>query len=315
VPHLHLADTTYGNDIGTNNFSAECRVGGSSTGSDRDITCVAEVEELDLYFSELRANLSVGSDMCSYLVQKPYFFYRDEPGKGASQLSVTYNTAGDIIQSSPGVNPESGLPQCQYDYSEQGGGNCCVGNYTLKTIRQQQFPGQELVTITNGQWGGSAANCLDGPAMSDGAYLNGEGFPLPRMQYVGGTSYNESYKIDAALNRRHGSRSSLSNIYAGNFYKPSQHTGGKPKALQFPANLPQEKGVMPQDTYEWDCLDRSGQSQARIRLFIREWNYGPIAQGGNPDVTGTSPDFPEKPINDRLDWLDFGDNYPGLKAY
>lgn len=313
--HLHMADARYGQDIGTTNFSSECRTSPSYIGTDRDITCVAEIEELDLYFSEMRADLNVPGEMCTYLVHKPYFFYVNEPGKGPTQLSVTFNSSGEIVQSSPGVNPETGAPECQFDYSSQGGMNCCVGDYSLKTIRQNTAPDPDTVTVVNGQWGGSAAFCLDGVATSQDNSRNAEGFPIAQVEYLGGASLSKSYDIGSAIQSRHGLNSHRSNVYAGNFYKPSQHTGGKPKAMQFPANLPLDKGVMPQDTYEWLCMDRSQQLQARIRLFIREWNHGPIAQGGNPDVTGSSPDFPDSPINNYQDWLDFGDSYPGRNAY
>jgi hypothetical protein len=44
--------------------------------------------------------------------------------------------------------------------------------------------------------------------------------------------------------------------------------------------------------------------------MIREWNQDPIEVNGDPDVSGSDPNFPGNPINDRYDWLDFGLTYP-----
>jgi hypothetical protein len=80
--------------------------------------------------------------------------------------------------------------------------------------------------------------------------------------------------------------------------------------MRYPANVSGSNMIFPNDTYLLECLDQAEEIKARIRFMIREWNQDPITEGGDPDVTGSDPNFPGNPINDRMDWLDFGLTYP-----
>ncbi|MGZ3695724.1 MAG: hypothetical protein ACXWQO_16615 [Bdellovibrionota bacterium] len=167
------------------------------------------------------------------------------------------------------------------------------------------------VAVTKESWGGKAGNCVAGV----GSQFTRElltGIPMTTVQYVNGTGVNESIVGTSPLNSTFNSFLMASNVWTANFYKPSQHTGGMPISMQQPAGITSGSTFyLPADTYEFRCLDTAQEIKQRIRLFIREWNEeGQLAEGGDPDTTGTEPNFPTFPINDRSDWFDFGNNYP-----
>lgn len=308
---LHQADDDYGEDIETGNFSTSCKIDNGQT--DQDITCVLEIGELDLYFNDLNIQYHVPSSMCSYLKVEPYHFWAYEPGTGPSLVSYEVTAAGTVIDHANSVN---GTPDCVYDYTDTSGPNCCVGTYAKVVIDS----GAGTVTTTAEEWTGTTSSCLGGPAMSTQTIDQGTGFPLPSFYYIEGEGYNQTYTITAAKSVTEVpgiSRTVESSIYAANFYKPSQHADGKPPGLRLPPAITvAAQEYEPHDTYEFQCLDRANDVTNRIRLFIREWDEVPIAQGGDPDTGwAASPPYPTEPvsgelINDNWDWRDFGELYP-----
>jgi len=294
---LHRAQESYGQDISTKNMTAPCEIKADAVGSDRDITCVLEVEELDLYFSDLDLELNAPSQMCSYVGQMPYFFYSHQAGRGPSKVAHQELADGTIID---GPYTKNGEPVCAYDHSNSDGPNCCTGTYS-HSITHMESDGTSTVTIEDRDWGGDTAACLAGPAMTSAwaEYRNMHGFPINRLEYVEGVGMLTRFTVEAAIGSTQGTRPVASNTWAANFYRPSDHSEGKPRAMLKPVGLPE--APTPKDTYEWACYDRAENTNARIRLLIREWNSGPIVEGGNP----------ESGHNSRLDWLDFRDSFPG----
>jgi len=330
-PTLHRADVQYvdgggnRNTAGTGNFSTECRIQSTATGDDRDLFCIAEVEELDLYFSQFTMQFHVPPSMCSYIAVMPYHFYAFEPGNGPTLTSHQEYANGTIVDVTDTLD---GVPQCTYDYSmgDGTGPNCCLGEYT-RVVTRFDADGVPTTDITTGvSWGGKLANCLAGPAMTNmwNGYRSTEtNLPKYRVESVSGVGFNSSITLPAAINSRAGGITVSSSVFAANFYNPLQHVGGpgsvpagedirRPVALRLPANVT-ATNYFPQDSYILDCLDRAEEVSARIRVMIREWNTAPIVQGGDPDFDDGSgdPGFPGEPLNDRLDWLDFGATYPG----
>lgn len=298
---LHRADAPYGNDVSTGGFSSRCGIPSGASGRAADFFCLLEIEELDLYFNDLDLKVHVPSNMCSYLKESYYSFYAREPGIGPMRVEHKVLADGRIEDV---LHTREGVPQCRYDYSEEGGPNCCTGSY-VHTVRTQNEDGSFTSSEVEKIWDGSAAQCLSGPAMAL-ATRDGQGFPMPLITYVEGTGIAKSIKIPSAKGSFFGSSPLRSNLFAANFYNPGDHKGGKPLSLRKPEN-----GVAPRDTYTWECLNRNEDVIARIRLMIREWN-SPIEENGDPDATGTDPVF-EDEINDRWDWLDFGEEYPGAR--
>jgi hypothetical protein len=322
----HRADVQYQDgafnrqDAGTTNFTTDCRILSSATGDDRDIFCIAEVEELDLFFSSMKLQFHVPPSMCSYARFMPYHFWAYEAGAGPASTSHEVLADGSVNDV---LNTLNGVPQCDYKYED--GPNCCTGDYT-RTITTYASDGTFDVVSTEDSWGGNPATCLSGPALSNQwrAYIGADGFPMARLDYVVGTGANNTFTIDAAINSTFNSSQVMrNNLWAANFYNPSDHPSGsgpgyvaagvdgdRPVALRIPDTVSGTDIYMPEDSYILSCLDRADEVLARIRLMIRDWNQNPIASGGDPDTTGTDPGFPDDSLNDRLDWLDIGAVYP-----
>jgi hypothetical protein len=322
---VHRADVQYQDgalnrqDAGTTNLTTECRIQSTATGIDKDIFCIAEVEELDLFFNDLTIQYHVPPSMCSYVRFIPYHFYVFEAGDGPSATSHEILDDGSINDV---LNTINGEPQCTYKITD--GHNCCTGTYS-KTVTTYSAGVPDIVTTTE-SWGGSVNSCLDGPAMSTewSSYMGTDGKPRARLEYVEGSGFNNTFKILSGISQSFsGNIPYTGNIFAANFYNPSDHPaatgpgfvsapydGDRPVGLRIPDNVDIDDRYMPEDSYVLSCLDRADEVLARIRLMVREWNDDPIASGGNPDDVGTDPGFPDDDLNDRNDWLDYGANYP-----
>jgi hypothetical protein len=316
-------------DVGTTNWTQECRIASNAADGTRDVLCVAEVNELDMYFSPMVLQYHVPPSMCSYVSFIPYHFYAYEPAEGPSFVSHEELEDGSIVGE---INSLDGVPLCQYDYRENLGPNCCRGTYTRAVTRPAPTDTNPTATETtislDQEWGGDIPSCLSGPAMSSAwsAFRNDAGYPVSSIEYVEGVGFNNTFAIDAAINSQIGEKDIESNVWAANFYNPINHVGSgglvptqvppidpnRPVAMKIPANVVANDRYFPQDTYMLTCYDRNQEIKSRLRLMIREWNRNLDYQdGGDSDFSaGTDPDFPDSPVNDRLDWLDFGVVYP-----
>lgn len=330
---LHKASTAYGTDIAVDNFTTECKIPDGTTGAAADITCMLEIEELDLYFNSLSFQIHVPSDMCTYLFESPYDFFYMEPGVGPALVSYDVWEDGTIHNQ---ISADStGVALCPYDYSKDPsvqGPNCCEGTHTtlVRTETANGTPGDGPFTssITTGvSWGGKGAYCLTGPAMHS-QDKNAQGYPMRTITYIEGVGYNKLYTVPAAIDTAiaNGNIQLTSNLWAANFFKPSEHatvidataalTG--PLSLANP-NTASGTGVSftPQPTYSWACTNRAQEILARIQLLVREWNTHDITSGGDPDVFGNETTYPFEPLNDRWDWKDVeagGPRYPSYSS-
>ncbi len=288
-------------DIDTSDVSTECKI--SDGASYTDMICVMEIEELDLFFSDITLQIHVPSDMCSYLKQTPYSFYAFEPGNGPTVVSWEVLTDGSITDE---TNASNTVPQCLYDttLNDGIGADCCLGSYT-QTIFTQQADGTFTSAPTTHDWTGKASNCLDGPAMNSQT-KDSKGFPTSDMFFVEGTGKNFTYTIPHAMDRTIGNSAYTSNLYAANFYKKSEHDTNRPRAMRLPTQVTTStEKFTPNDAYTWSCLDRAEEVEHVIRLFIREWDEDPIAANGDPDSGfGGATDANGDILDDRNDWRD-----------
>jgi hypothetical protein len=294
---LHKADAGYGDDVGTGNFTSACQIPNGARGTDADISCVLEVGELDVAFNSLDIQYNVPANACSYVRIKPYSFWSFEPGEGQIYASYDLYSDGTVVDRANTVN---GVPTCIYDHTQEEGPNCCEGNYNLNVVQFATDGTFSSVARSTGSWGGKAANCLAGPAMMTQT-LTPSGYPRNTVYDVKSTGVNSTYTIPSMSNFR-------SNVNVANFYNPSDHYDGRP-----PSFMPFGSIYKPQETYEWECLNGAGNRLSRIRLMIREWNTTSPVEGGDPDVGGADDDFPDQGNNDRLDWRDFEDHFPGAE--
>lgn len=305
-------------------FNAPCVIENTSMSS-KDITCIVEAKELDLYFNGVGLRFNVPQDMCDYVSVNRPAYYNFMPGDGpATVIDNRSNTVGPVTIN--GITAAAGQLKvgaatktsiyCDYDYSnsvnpnyKNGAPNCCMGTYELYTVSVSGT----TVTISPAQknnWGGKYANCLSGSAMQKDKANNflSSGYPIARTYDVTNVGLNGAYFVASPYNLR-----LSTNVFAANYFDPAQHitAGGVPVSTAAVGNAP---AVNPY--HEFICYDRSHEVKAQIRVLVREWNSDAeynLGVAGDPDTTGNQPGFGNPPINNFLDFLDIGDtatSYP-----
>lgn len=294
---------TYKVHEGLTDFSSPCKV--TSSSSDKDILCILEANELDLYYHGVSLHYNVPPSLCSYVTWNPYYYYGLPAGRGPDYISiqvkdgaingsptVKYGGAGGIDVSSM-VEWSGTSPACAsnggYVHSIISGPSstttvdCCYGSYSMWVSNWDTNLNNYAPAIESKlNWPGLATNCLSGPAVVTQP-KNKNGFPMGSTLYVEGEGINKQYQIAPPIN---GLLKNL--VYAANFF-----SGAAPKALKNPL-LPNGSydsdvpGGMP--FYVLSCYDRAEEHIASITLMIRKWDE---VKEFNKGVTGNpSSGFP-----------------------
>ncbi len=302
----------------------ECKIEADATGDDRDIQCIMEVDELDLYVQGVALQYNVPTTMCTYFLMVPYYYYGLEPGTGPTTVQVDTDASGavGIDNDSDGVIDGAATTTCQYDYTSAEGPNCCEGNYTRVDRTWNATgttPGYETKT-TQTKWGGSFAACIDGPAKYTQT-PGRDGYPTFEINYVEGLGLNKAYEPPPPIENLY--PRSLG-VYLANWFDPADHPTGDNTPLP---TRPGTGARVTSPYYSFYCLDRDREVLARIRLMVRDWDTSEAfeAMETDPDAhsvgLGTFEDDPfdtaDPPayntyVNDYYDWGDWGNSYPGL---
>lgn len=280
-----------GTGIVSDDFGAKCEI--NSTDSVKDIMCMVEAEELDLYFHGVNMHYNVPSTMCAYVRHYMPFYYNVPAGVGA--VTAVDNLNGTVVHG--GVAAGSTDESCNYDYTESKGPNCCTGKYTLTTWSTSDSGDTSVTAVKD--WGGDPTSCLYGPATKIMPKVSG--VPVPVIDYVESQGVSATLKIEAPINLE-----LSTNIFASNYFVAADHvaTSNKPLAYNALAAYP---AINPYPYYLFECLDRSKELTARIRVSIREWNLESefqIGATGDPDSSGTESGFDNPNVNDYYDLKD-----------
>ncbi len=274
-------------------FTSKCEI--NSTDSVKDISCLIEAEEFDLYYEGATVNYNVPSTMCSYVrIYMPYYF-NFLPGIGPA--TATNNTNGSVING--GVAAGSTDESCSFNYTDAGGPNCCTGKYTLTTWSRQTSGADIPAVETDKSWGGKSTNCLSGPAMSL-LQIGKSGLPRPDVSYVEDKGVKAKFIIPSPLKKLN----FATNIFAANYFNAADHVGGVPLPYQA---VPAYPTINPVKNYVFECLDRDEEIKARIQMQVREWNLESeflMGAAGDPDSTGAESGFDNPANNDRYDLKD-----------
>jgi hypothetical protein len=296
---------TYDLHAGATGFNTPC-----TASKNQSVDCYLDAEELDLYFHGVTLQYNVPSTLCTYLRFRSYYFVRYPVETSPTLVNVDTDRFGRICHDANSngtceVGEED--QRCAYDYSGNGGPNCCEGRYTQVSRGWNSVDnvyGDPVVTELT--YGGKYGNCLDGPATQTHP-KDSSNVPLGILSFVEGTGLNELYEIKSPIAQGH-----RSNAFIANFFSPLDHGGGTP------AGLTPTSAVVPEPMFRWQCLDRSDDVIAEIKLFIREWNTkvmfdNRVANPTGYDETGPedSPFGPVNMKNDRFDWRDWNTVYPG----
>lgn len=270
-----------------------------------EITCVIEMDELDLYALGLKYDIVAPEGMCDFVFYSSYMFENFEIGEGPTEVSWTVDENGQITDE---VNSFEGVPRCQYDYSWQyppsaEAPNCCIGTYTRKVKHVKPGKGdnaepEEKITESEGIWYGNPAECYHGAAYIDkDVVFSANGWPMMKFIYIDREAMVKTIEY-------HGlSAHFWSNVPLANFYDPADHENDMPVAF---------KGIDSRPFYDFQCLDDAEEIIAHIQLVVREWNEeAEFDANGDPDSEGIEPGW-ETPLNDIADWADLT---PGNTEY
>jgi hypothetical protein len=299
-------------------FTTPCKIVAGTTGASADITCLIETPELDLYHHGVQFVVNVPTTMCTYVRKEPFYFQVEEPGQGPGVVVYSVGANGtigrdndddgviDVVNATNDANAPivDGAPKCFYDHTAPGGilPNCCYGDYTLTVRTWNAADGDYDAVTTRTNWGGSAANCLKGPAI-DTEELTDDGYPRPYDYWTQDTGINFTYVVEPPQVKRH-----RTNMYVANYFDPADHP-----LLGYPISFDPSTA---QPYYQISCLDRASEVTARIRIQIREWNdYGEwlLKGSGDAETTGfESGPFGTYPIDDMADWSSVINGYPLL---
>lgn len=330
-------------------FGDECKI--SPTDSGQDVRCLTHIREHDLYANGLSFEINVPTTMCKYLWEMPYFYYNFEPGTGPKSISVmndadTGAMLNCTVDSAPGVvtgnvcyfpNNEGsissdGAVSCAYDHSDDGGPNCCSGDYAIALTSRTAKDGggfEYSTTNSSGKYGGGHGKCVGGPILKNNWPIGKSGYPEVMVENVDGTGKNKKYTVASPLSVYGGT----SNLFATNFFDWVAYKSGTYAAATRPQAIrpvDDRSGgtdtILPgRDSFEYRCYDEAGELKNRIRMYVVEWDSSEAFQtylasegvSGSPESTGADGtdcdaggSVGDSGCDDFLDWSSFMTGFP-----
>jgi hypothetical protein len=249
----------------------------------KNIQCMIDVNELDLWVLGLQIDIGVPEGACDMLAIESYRYENFEVGTGPTAVSFTQHDDGTF---SDEINARDGKPSCRYDYRSYGP-NCCLGEYALKVKNAETGK----VTSAKGKWEGKPADCYYGAAFLDkDAKFTEEGWPEDRIVYAGRKYLRVEMDYDGVSDKY------ASNIALASYVQAADHD------KMLPAGL---RGLWARPTYAFTCLDDAAEIIARIDVTVREWNEEvEFNRPGDSNTTGTEAgwDISWDQIDDLTDW-------------
>jgi|GEM_PF-2069857 len=285
-------------------FGTSCQIDGEAAST--DLVCYVDVPEGDLYFSGVDLVYNVPAGMCRYLARETYWYYNEELGQGPGSITMNYTINGDataIVAATCSVDggatgPCNGFaevefdingtsiePKCVYDRTDSKNKNCCLGDYTLTSVKTAidsgGGPSTVTTTVSNLSWesgGQQVKSCIGGAGRVNwSSYTKGYGYPTGVIEFAE-NGISETYKLESPNQKlNNGSNYSIANFYSAN----PKHTHGS-FATALTSDLPyfiepitDRNGtgmVSGNDSYSFECLDEAFETKHRIRVYVRDWD-------------------------------------------
>lgn len=319
----------------------------------KDITCLIEVPEAELFMHGLSLKYNVPSGMCRYLRRTPYWFYNHEVGYGVTSIVVNQTfTDGVLTAASCSINggatslaecnsnlevnvdPEKAVATCIYDHSTSGGVNGCLGSYSM-TVNTTQIvttpPSNGSTTnVIRGMWGENVSALIGGAARW-GWSLSSSGYPLTLRTPAHLGLLNNTYTVPAPVD----SIGTATTIDIANFSTSSLniHDGfvsGTQSPLPYaiaPIDDLSGSTITPgNDSYLFECRDQADELLHRVKVYVREWDtyqdyIDYVESKGTTEVPdrrggeeGTSCIGLAGRCNDYADWDDIADAFGGYST-
>jgi hypothetical protein len=285
--HLDTTIDSTGTTVG--NFLSECKIASGTTG--KDIYCLIEGKEEDIWYYGVKLHYNIPTGMCSYFMMVPYYFYMMEPHIGPAAMSYTKDGTTKAISlvttNDPYVTIDAeGKVSCAADYSTQfdGAPNCCEGKYEITVTNVNPV---NVNTIIKGDFGGKAGNCLAGPATK--LDKQSSGYPFVPIYNVEGIGKNDTFQTDRPIEQRlFGDIQPQSNVLVANYMDiTNDHLGVVPQAID-----PTASGLVALPStdryYSFYCMDRGFDLVNRIRVQVRSWDTKVQYDGALAGLTNTT---------------------------
>lgn len=306
----------------------------------RDIRCLLEAEEKDLYNIKLQLQTAAGAGVCQFINVAPFSYYRYPPYQTDS-TTTKYVVAGcakqgdatglgapfmaNIPASATTFTPTAEM--CDGNYTSIStttpGPNCDAGSFEVITFTGVDSDGNGVCdqytqsTAATVNCGGRKQACLDGPVrdLLEETKVN-EGYMSLDYETSNGATANVSFASPIEKGLR-------TNLRAANGTRNTACTSSKAHANEwmklaknFSATSHPFGDANP--FYTFNCLDSAKDIKARIRVVVRDWNrafkinsdidldpaYPAVtAPVSTMDASGLDPEFLED-YNNYKDWDD-----------
>ncbi|MCK6596914.1 MAG: hypothetical protein L6Q37_01005 [Bdellovibrionaceae bacterium] len=325
-----------------NDFSSSCEI---KNGADpKNIECVADINELDLYYHGVKLQYNVPSEMCDYVQMGTYWYHNYEIGYGPSSvvINVSKDTNGNILSTSCTMDGVAGCNNteafydsandklsCVYDHSDGEGPNCCLGSYT-KQIVTTVTGGSATSSFVKTSWGGSAKECIGGAGKTNWEHYSKDFFPISYVAYTKGEGKNKVYEVTAPIKTSNvGTNFPVANYFTSGSHTHTGYVSTRSSVYPFFIDPIDDRGGTVFSSYQigspyyyWKCLDKDHEIKYQIRVSIREWNtyaeflkYGTSSgASGDPDVVGAEGSCDYSSANSSYscnDYRDLDDIYTG----
>jgi len=291
---------------------------------EKEITCIVDLEELDLFFHGLTITATAPYASCKYVGSRPQFysvapvghqptdvFYEidangaleDPTGNvanvnvGDTDPDIYYRINGTWVKHEDlyGVAAVAAEDlRCPYDYSKvstfSSGKNCCYIEYNKITDNDGD------PETSREDWGGKLSDCYRGAGIQDWQKTNANGFPVELIEAVDDAAgLNSTFTITAPI----ADDELEEQVSVANYF-----TGGTPPRALSDGN----------PYYWYKCYDANREVQYQVNVLVREWNTAGERPEGDDDVGGAEgAPFTDEGNNDFTDWDDITISLSGFQ--
>ena len=276
----------------------------------RDIYCILDVMEHDLFLNKLSLKYNIPEDMCHSVRVTPPWHFNYEVGVGpiVTECERTRTEENDEGEREEVTKTEYCVGSCgNPDRCSEDEEDLCEYNHKIPAAGGESSIVQCCFGVKNAEgdhWGGNLKECIGGPGRTSwDLFDNQYGEPVPRIT-LAKNGYNAIFNIENIHDVVQG--------YSGSSIPVANYL----KALDVPADeaplayerlrerdgplkmviLEQHKEpFQPYPFFTVECLDDTEEAIHALHLMIREWDtyqefYDHYQSGGSegshPDVTG-----------------------------
>ncbi len=319
--------------VGDYQNNRKCRIDATdiallTNGKSLDIRCFLDMEEQDIFETNIKLNLFTGPSICQYIEYSPYYFNSWSPHSSAGSSSRYTNPitlrSGCTALDSTGPAPTVDLCESNYSYYNTAYPNCDEGYLTYydETYTQDTTTGTCTRTSTIQKrlnCGGARANCIAGPVTD---VIDKTNLALGKRVIIypsaAGINKENEHKAPIRFGDNYINVRTANGSIANQCNSSAANTLNWKNATTATSLLASPLSYDSNPYYTVTCLDAAYDIKARIRIIVRDWdktfridsdifNQSVTVPATNMNNNNPDPIF-NKPYNDVDDW---DDSYAG----